>query len=80
MSLARLVHYAETNRISSPFYCTKLGSTVPVECRHLFSKIHATFETEFAALKREDTKPSPRKNILIESCRYLYRLRRKNRK
>ena len=63
MSLARLVHYAETHPISTPFYGSKLGSQVSAECRHLFSKIHSVFEEEFAFLKQEDI---DRKESLLE--------------
>ena len=72
MSLARLVHYAETHPISTPFYGSKLGSKISVECRHLFSKIHSTFEEEFALLKQEDSKEW----LMDKSCRYLSRFKR----
>ena len=71
MSLARLVHYAETHPIATPFYGSKLGSKTSVECRHLFSKIHSTFEEEFALLKQEDSKES----LMDKSFRYLSRFK-----
>ena len=77
MSLARLVHYAETHPIATPFYGTKLGSQISVECRQLFSKIHATFEEEFALLKQEgiNLKMSLLDKLCQESLSYLSRLK-----
>ena len=75
MSLARLVHYAETHPIATPFYGTKHGSQVSVECRQLFSRIHSTFEDEFALVKQEDTKRSLLDKLCQESLRYLSRLK-----
>ena len=77
MSLARLVHYAETHPIATPFYGTKLGSQISVECRQLFSKIHATFEEEFALVKQEgiNLKRSLFDKLCQESLSYLSSLK-----
>ena len=77
MSLARLVHYAETHPIATPFYGTQLGSQISVECRQLFSKIHSTFEEEFTLVKREEMnlKRSFLDKLCRESLTYLSRLR-----
>ena len=77
MSLARLVHYAETHPVATPFYATKLGSRISVECRQLFSKIHSTFEEEFALVKQEDMKMSKLDQLCQKSLRYLSRLKSK---
>ena len=77
MSLARLVHYAETHPIATPFYGTKLGSRISVECRQLFSKIHSTFEKEFSLVKQEDLKRSTLEKLCQESLRYLSHLKSK---
>ena len=77
MSLARLVHYAETHPIATPFYGSKLGSQISVECRHLFSKIHSTFEEEFALVKQEGMKMSLLEKLCQESQRYLSSMKSK---
>ena len=77
MSLARLVHYAETHPVATPFYATKLGSRISVECRQLFSKIHSTFEEEFALVRQEDMKMSKLDQLCQKSLRYLSRLKSK---
>ena len=77
MSLARLVHYAETHPIATPFYGSKLGSQISVECRQLFCKIHSTFEEEFALVKQEGMKMSLLEKLCQESHCYLSGLKRK---
>ena len=77
MSLVRLVRYAETHPIATPFYGTKLGSQMSSSCRQLFNKVHSTFEVEFELVKKEEELLTCRENISQEGRirRYL-RLRR----
>ena len=53
MSMARLVRYAQTRPIASPFYGTKLGGEICYTCRNLFRDFQSKFEEEFEALKKE---------------------------
>ena len=53
MSMARLVRYAQTRPIASPFYGTKLGGEICYTCRNLFRDFQSKFEDEFEALKKE---------------------------
>ena len=72
MSLVRLVRYAETHPIASPFYGTKLGSPMSSSCRQLFNKVHSTFEAEFELVKKEEEESlTCRETISWEGWRYL---------
>ena len=54
MSMARLVRYAQTNAIATPFYGTKLGGKISSGCRYLFKDFQMKFEEEFEVLKMEE--------------------------
>ena len=69
MSLVRLIRYAETHPIATPFYGTKLGSQMSSCCRQLFNKVHSTFEVEFEAVKKEEELLNYRENISWEGWR-----------
>merc|ERR1712130_791887 len=73
MSLARLIRYAETHPIATPFYGTKLGSQMSSVCRQLFNRVHSTFEAEFEAVKKEEELLRCRENISWEGSRFLTR-------
>ena len=51
--MARLVRYAQTHPIASPFFETKLGGEICYTCRNLFRDFQSKFEDEFLALKKE---------------------------
>ena len=69
MSLVRLIRYAETHPIATPFYGTKLGSQMSSSCRQLFNKVHSTFEVEFETVKKEEELLTCRENISWEGWR-----------
>ena len=71
MSLARLIRYAETHPIATPFYGTKLGSQMSSVCRQLFNRVHSTFETEFEAVKKEEELLMCRENISWDGTRFV---------
>ena len=72
MSLVRLVRYAETHPIATPFYGTKLGSQMTSSCRQLFNKVHSTFEAEFELVKKEEEESlTCRETISWEGWRYM---------
>ena len=71
MSLARLIRYAETHPIATPFYGTKLGSQMSSVCRQLFNRVHSTFEAEFEAVKKEEELLSCRENISWDGLRFV---------
>ena len=73
MSLARLIHYAKANPITTPFYGTKLGGQISSGCRTLFKDFQSNFEAEFEAIK-EEARRSASANISSEGCLYLTRL------
>ena len=54
MAMARLVRYAQTNPIATPFYGTKLGGKISSGCRYLFKDFQMKFEEEFEVLKLEE--------------------------
>ena len=54
MSMARLVRYAQTNPIATPFFGTKLGGKISSGCRYLFKDFQMKFEEEFEVLKMEE--------------------------
>ena len=74
MSLVRLIRYAETHPIATPFYGTKLGSQMSSCCRQLFNKVHLTFEAEFQAVKKEEELQMCRENISWEGWRFFKHL------
>lgn len=51
--MARLVLYAETSVISSPFYCSRLGSQLDTDCRHIFQRFRSKFQREFDDIEKE---------------------------
>ena len=72
MSLVRLVRFAETHPIATPFYGTKLGSQMSSSCRQLFNKVHSTFEAEFELVKKEEEESlTCRESISWEGWRYI---------
>ena len=47
LCLARLVSHTNTSAISSPFYCTRLGSHLENSCGRLFARVRHHFPQEF---------------------------------
>jgi len=47
ISMAKLVRFCDTELITSPFYCTKLGSKLEKNCSALFRKFKEEFPDEF---------------------------------
>ena len=70
MSMARLVRYAQTNPIATPFYGTKLGGKISSGCRYLFKDFQMKFEEEFEVLKMEE-EYSGSANISLGRLRHL---------
>ena len=52
-TLCRLIRYAEVTDISTPFYCTTLGSQLECECRRLFKPVRKNFGDIFQQLEEE---------------------------
>ena len=50
LSMAELIMYCETEPISSPFYCTNLGSQPEKNCSALFRRFKEEFPNEFECL------------------------------
>ena len=50
ISLAELITFCELELISSPFYCTKLGSHLEKSCAALFKRFKEKFHQEFEYL------------------------------
>jgi len=47
LSMAQLVSFCETELITSPFYCTKLGSKLEKNCSALFRRFKEEFSDMF---------------------------------
>ena len=61
MSLVRLIEYGTSHPIATPFYCTRLGSKLEVNCCRLFAAVEQYFPEEFRVVRQErarDKSPS----------------------
>jgi len=51
LSLADLIIFCDQDIISSPFYCTKLGSRIHMNCSALFKRFEEEFDDEFDLIR-----------------------------